>query len=241
MEDKKLSKKEKRELAKERKRQEKRKKELTSKLKKTAFLLAILAVALFFGKRTYDYFTAPVPEVAQQPIQVVESDWVKGEEEAEVTLIEYGDFQCPACGAYFPVVTQLLEDYPDDLKVVYRHFPLVNAHPNAMPAAKSTEAAGIQGKFWEMHDMLFQRQERWSSERNVKEIFGGYAEELGLDKSKFLEDFESDAVQEKIDADMQSARTLSVNATPTFFLNGQKVQPRSYEEFRSLVDEQLAE
>lgn len=234
-----LTKKEKRELAKEQKKKEREKENLQSSFKKWLVIAVILAVVGYFGYKAYAFFTTPLPEVAQQPVGVVETDWVKGAEEEKATLIEYSDFQCPACATYYPMVKQLLDEYPEDLRVVYRHFPLPS-HKNAYPAALAAEAAGRQDKFWEMHDILFERQDEWSNLSNPQDKFEEYAAELELDIELFTADYESDETRQKIDADMLSASQLGVNATPTFYLNGRKSSPvRSYQDFSSQIQEAI--
>lgn len=175
-------------------------------------------------------------------LSVKESDWVKGNSNASVTLIEYSDFQCPACGAYHPIVKQLVKEFNNQIIFVYRHFPLRQIHPNAELAARAAEAAGKQGKFWEMYDLIFENQRSWSNERNTKETFTNYAKSLGLDVGKFKSDLESKEVREKVDNDYKSGLALRVNATPTFFLNGQKLQNlRNYEEFKELIQTSIAQ
>lgn len=238
-EEKVLTKRERRELAKEEKRQERSREESSSKTKKILVWVLIALALGWLGYKGYKYFTAPVPEVTRIPIAVVESDRVKGDIEAKTTLIEYGDFQCPACGAYYPLVKDLLKDIPQGFRVVYRHYPLTEVHKNALPAAKAAEAAGLQDKFWEMHDILFERQKDWSDLGNAKEKFLEYAKELGLDEEKFLNDFESSQVQDKISAEIASGNSLGVNSTPTFYLNGAKISPRSYDEFKKVVENEI--
>lgn len=165
------------------------------------------------------------------------TDWIKGAPltDSGVTLIEYSDFQCPACGAYYPLVKQIIKDFPN-LTVVYRHFPLAQ-HGNARIAAQAAEAAGKQGKFWEMHDLLFDNQRFWSEEKNAESIFKTYAQKLALDMDKFKADFDSGEVKNKIEADVQSG-TAQINGTPTFFLNNQKIEnPQSYEQFKKIIQQ----
>ncbi len=164
------------------------------------------------------------------------TDWVKGAplKDAKVTLIEYADFQCPACHAYYPLVKQLQEF--KNLSIVYRYFPL-SQHANAWPAAQAAEAAGQQGKFWEMHNMLFDNQDNWSTSNSPEEIFDAYAQTLGLDMTKFKADFNSAATKNKIQADYQSGAS-QVDGTPTFFLNNQKIKnPQSYGEFKDIIQQ----
>ncbi len=168
--------------------------------------------------------------------QVSESDWVKGATSTKITLIEYSDFQCPACGAYFPLVEKVFNEYSSKIQFVYRHFPLTQ-HANAIPAAKASEAAGIQGKFWEMNAMLFTTQADWENSTSSKTIFTDYAQKIGLDLEKFDTDYESATTSERIEASLKSGLKAGVNSTPSFFLNGKKVSPQTYEQFKTLLDE----
>lgn len=165
------------------------------------------------------------------------TDWIKGAplKDAKIVLIEYSDFQCPACRSYYPMVKKLAQEVPN-LAVVYRHFPL-SQHTNARPSAQAAEAAGQQGKFWEMHDMLFDNQQHWADLRGSAETFQGYAVALGLDIDKFKTDYNSAAAKTKIEADYQSG-ARDINGTPTFFVNDKKIQnPRNYDEFRSILEQ----
>lgn len=175
---------------------------------------------------------------------VTDSDWAVGPRDAKVTLIEYADFQCPACKSYHPMVKRLLAEYGDRILFVSRNFPLYSIHPNAGISAQAVEAAGLQGKYWEMYDILFERQGEWASTRTnqvVERHFNGYAEEIGLDLERFGEDINSDQVLRRIEADVDSARDVGVNSTPTFYMNLQQIQnPRSYDEFKSIIDNALA-
>ncbi|MBI4134401.1 MAG: thioredoxin domain-containing protein, partial [Candidatus Terrybacteria bacterium] len=124
---------------------------------------------------------------------------------------------------------------------VYRHFPLPN-HQNAKPAAYAAEAAGRQGKFWEMHDMVFKNQEEWQGKRNADEIFITYAQTLNLDEDQFKTDFASREIKEKVDNAYRSATDLGLNSTPTFFLNGTKIaNPRNYDELKSTITQAINE
>ncbi len=169
--------------------------------------------------------------------------WAKGAPVASTTvkIVEFSDFQCPACGAYYPILKKLTEEYGDRITFIYRHFPLRRIHRNADASAAAAEAAGLQGKFWEMHNMIFDNQKSWSEERNPDDIFAGYANAIGLDKERFLADYESEAVADRIDADYEDGLALRVNSTPTFFVNGVKIQnPRGYDAFKALIDAELS-
>lgn len=165
---------------------------------------------------------------------ILASDWTKGNTEAKAILIEYGDFQCPACKAYHPLVEKLFDEHSDIFQFAYRHFPL-QQHTNAKPAAYASEAAGKQGKFWEMYDLIFQNQDKWESNRNAENIFMEYANSLSLNIDQFKNDVNSKETKDAVDEDYKSGLANRVNATPTFFLNGERVQPRSYEELENMV------
>lgn len=161
-------------------------------------------------------------------------DHVRGKTSAPVVLIEYGDFQCPACGTAYSIVKQLETELGDKLVVVFRHFPL-NQHKNALVASEAAEAAGKQGKFFEMHDLLYENQDKWSESSDFQTFANSYATQLGLDVTKFESDMKASDAQSKIDADLASGRKAQVNSTPTFFLNGTKMTIKTYEDFMNQV------
>ena len=157
--------------------------------------------------------------------QIQNDDHAKFGTDKKVTLIEYGDFQCPSCGAYYPVVKQVAEKYKDHVNFIFRHFPIINIHPNAFAAARAAEAAANQDKFWEMHDKLFETQQSWGqTSSNQQALFEGYAEELGLDMDKFKQDYVSSQTSDRINRDVASAKQFSISGTPTFILNGEKIK-----------------
>ena len=149
---------------------------------------------------------------------------VRGSPTAPITLLEYGDYQCPTCGLYHPITQELLSRYPGKLKLEFHHYPLIQSHSNAMAAALAAEAAGDQGKFWEMHDLIFERQNEWGNLRNPhpnpEQIFMQYAGRLGLDANKFMQDFRAPATRDRVLADVTKGNAI-VRGTPTFVLDGQ--------------------
>ena len=166
---------------------------------------------------------------------------IKGDKEAKATLIEYSDFQCPACGSYYPILKKVSEDMEAQVRFAYRHFPLPQ-HKNAKLAATVAEAAGKQGKFWEMHDLIFQNQSDWSEEKNAAVIFAQYAQDLQLDLAKFQTDIASEEIKAKIENDYKSGVKAGVNSTPSFFLNGKKLDnPRNYDEFKNAIEQALGQ
>lgn len=178
--------------------------------------------------------------IANLSVAVSADDHLLGE--GPVTLVEYSDFQCPACGAYWPLLKQLQTDFPGKLILVYRHFPLRRIHPNADAAAQAAEAAGRQGKFWEMADLIFAGQAEWAKSGNAEEQFEKYAQQLGLDLVKFKDDADSSEIKQIIQQDLNEANAMNLSGTPSFFLNGQFIQgPGSYEAFKTLIAKQVGQ
>jgi protein-disulfide isomerase len=165
-----------------------------------------------------------------------------GSTTAKVKLVEFGDFQCPACAAAHPVVKQIKEVYKDNpnFSFVFRNFPL-SGHPYADEAAEAAEAAGAQGKFWEMHDMLYEKQSQWAVPQAV-EYFKQYAQDLGLNAEQLQQEVRDKKYADIINADYSDGVTLNVNSTPTFFLNGEAiVGVPKFEELKQKIDQKLAE
>lgn len=170
------------------------------------------------------------------------SHHVKGEGTKKVTLIEYGDYQCPACGQYYPVLNQIYDKYKTDIIFQFRNFPLDSIHQNARAAARAAEAADKQGKFWEMHDKLYETQTSWQGLGNPTSVFEGYAKDLGLDVAKFKVNVQSAEVNAIINADISEGQKIKANSTPTFTLNGVKLDPNppSLEAFNQVIDAEIA-
>jgi protein-disulfide isomerase len=144
-------------------------------------------------------------------------DHVQGNPDAPIELVEYGDFECPFCGQAYDSVKAVQAALGDDLRFVFRNFPLAQAHPHALAAAQAAEAAGLQGRFWEMHDVLFEHQDMLDEANLLR-----FAAALGLDMERFARDFASPEVAAKIRADFLSGARSGVNGTPTFFVNGER-------------------
>lgn len=147
-----------------------------------------------------------------------------GQEEGIVTVTEYADFQCPGCASFLPIVNEVKEQYKDQIRFEFKHFPLVAIHPNSIAAHRAAEAAGRQGKFWEMHDLLFQQQNSWNTVTNPADIFRGYAEQLGLDMSQYDAEVNSSDVLATINADTSQGKDAGVSGTPSFFIDGEEIQ-----------------
>lgn len=153
------------------------------------------------------------------------ADHVFGKADSRVLFTEYGDYQCPGCGGMYETVKTLTEKYEGQMAFVFRNFPLTQIHPNALTAASAAEAAGLQDKYWEMHDKLYINQKSWENV-TVKErinVFAKYAQEIGLDVDKFKTDIASENVSKKISYDQAIGKKINVGGTPTFYLNGKEL------------------
>lgn len=173
------------------------------------------------------------------------SNHSKGSNAKNVELLVYGDFECPACGQFFPIEKAVTDKYADDIKFTFRHFPIDSIHPNARAAARAAEAAGAQGKFFEMHDALYETQSQWSSQitTSPQSIFEGFAKQIGLDVEKYKLDYAAESTNSTINADKQEANDRGVSGTPTYFLNGTKLDNgdiSSVESFSKVIEEAIA-
>jgi len=236
----KLTKKEKKELRRKEKeamRSQMKSKRTLKRALRWLSILIILGLAIFGMVKLFSL--TPNGSGGIVTIDVNSSDWVEGNQNASTTIVEYSDFQCPACAVYYSVVKQLINDFGSDVRLIYRNLPLPQ-HQNADLAARVAGAAGKQGKFWEMHDVLFENQTAWAEQGNAEEIFIGYANSLGLNIDQFKQDIDSNDIENKIQDDIKSGISFGVDSTPSFFINGVKIQnPRSYDEFKSIIEQSI--
>ena len=203
-------------------------------------LITGLSAVILLLMAYYFYATNNTPAAPKGELIISETDHVRGALDGTVTLVEFGDFQCPACASYEPIVQQVLKDNPKNLKFVFKHFPLYQIHRNAILSAKASEAAGLQGTFWEMHDLLYLNQKEWAENLKSREVILSYASKLNLDVKKFSQDLDNKSIEDKIMAEYKEGVNLGVQGTPTFFLNGKKINnPRSIEEFNKLIKESV--
>lgn len=164
----------------------------------------------------------------------------RGPKNAKVTLVEFGDYQCPSCGAYHPLVKELLARYPAQLRLEFHHYPLISIHPNAMPAAMAVEAAGEQGRYWEMHDMVFEHQEEWSRKPNAEADFLTFASRIGLNQNAFMQALRSPVLQDRILQDVVRAREAKIEGVPTFFIDGKMIDNEyNVDYYVRIIDEYL--
>jgi protein-disulfide isomerase len=193
------------------------------------FIAAGPGTSLFFWKqRTAQIKTASTEE---SPVRLgrkpgVEPAHIRGSSNAQVQIEEFGDFQCPSCAALSPALNQAEQKYHGKLYVVFRQFPLAD-HKNAEAAARATEAAGLQDRFWEMHDLLYGSQLVWTRAADPREFFNQFAKSIGLDVERFKRDIESEQVKVRIIADQQRAASLGVNRTPAIFISGERLPDSS--------------
>lgn len=198
-------------------------------------IVVVLTALMFWGVTSSSKIKPPFEVGQVHPL-----DNVKGNASSTVAIIEYSDFECPACRTYYTVVKELAVEFGSEVAFVYRHFPLVGLHANAEFAARAAEAAGKQGKFWEMHDLLFEKQGEWSKSANIMPLFQSYANLLGISVDQFEIDFYSKEVKDFVKAQRVHALKSGLQGTPTFFVNGKMIQnPNSVEAFRAIIKEAL--
>lgn len=188
-------------------------------------LVAVVGVAVLFTNKA----NAPVAP-ADGTLVLGSGLHSKGAADAPITIVEFSDFQCPACRAAQPLVNTVLSTASGSARLVYRHFPLRSLHPNAAAAAIAAEAAHEQGKFWEYHDKLYASQSEWEEDSDTTTRFEAYAKELGLDLEKFKQDRANKALEKRVSDDEADGNTLGVNATPTFYVNNVKTSANDLQE-----------
>ena len=229
-------------------------------MSKTAWIIFTAVVVLLLGGLVlYSRSSSPQIDVSALDANAIQApseqsgnigDRVFKDTQSKVVLIEYGDFECPGCAGAHPGIKTLLEEYGDKISFVFRNFPLTSIHPNARAAAAAAEAAGQQGKYWEMHDLIYENQSAWKTASGTArtDLFTSYAEQIGLNTEQFATDIASDSVNQKVLFDQALGNKQSVDATPTFFLNGEKLSAAvstgfssgDLTEIKKLLDAELA-
>jgi NhaA family Na+:H+ antiporter len=184
----------------------------------------------------------PPPSPGSEP-PGAEPPHVRGNANAPVTLEEFGDFQCTSCGVYYPELKKIENEFGDNLRVVFRERPLIPPHEHALIAAQAAEAAGLQGRFWEMHDKLYENQTSWSGTTDLVPLFVDFAKQIGLDTDRFMKDLNGEVVATRIFQDGKRAHALGVNSTPTFFVNGKEAKDDQWkpEGLRAMIKQALRE
>lgn len=211
-------------------------------MKNLKIIIAIIVVILiifFIAKASYKSSeeTSNANAGASSVLDIVADDWTYGNKDAKTVVVEYLDFECEACAAYYPITTQLKVEYKNDMLFVVRYFPLPG-HANSLTAAKAVEAAGKQGKFWEMYSVLYENQKEWGEKKVADQgMFEKYAIQVGLDIDKWRTDLSDPAVEDRIQRNYKEAMKLGLQGTPSFFLNGKKIEsPKGYESFKLLIE-----
>jgi len=207
-------------------------------------LVALLTVgsgAMLYHSKSQKYVSAR-KNVASTGSSKGDAAHTRGELDAQVTLEEFGDFQCPPCARVASDIDDMERDFRPRMKILFRNFPLA-MHAHAAEAAYAAEAAARQGKFWEMHDLLYREQDAWSKATDVKKLFESYAGLLGLNVDRFRIDAQSPAVKDSVNADQQDGMTRGVTSTPTIFINKVLLPPSSFskEGLRKTIETALKE
>lgn len=207
-------------------------------MSKEAKVMTAILVAVVGGLiGVFALFNKPEPAAVGDATKIIrETSHKTGT--GSVQLVEFGDFQCPSCAVAHPTVKQIMKDFDGKVTFYFRNFPL-SQHQNAQISSQAAEAAGAQGKFWEMYDKLYENQKAWENEANPTDIYAGYAKEIGLDVDKFKADLSDKAYQSVIDQDVADGGALNVQGTPTFFVNGKLVSGFSYADLRDAINAAL--
>ena len=194
--------------------------------------------------------TTPNGFVATTAPAITAADWSEGNPNAKVSFIEYGDFECPACGEYYPLIQQLVQNYSSTVRFVFRNFPLYSIHPFAGISAQAAEAAGLEGgssKYWAMHNLLYTKQNEWSTNsaltpaQVVSQYFDGYAQSIGLNVGTFNTDINASSVMNKIQNDVVGGTSAQIDHTPTFFVNLKQIpNPTSLNDFENTLNAAIA-
>jgi protein-disulfide isomerase len=210
----------------------------TQEVKMLVVLGALVAIVMFALVAANQPEEEAVTTVAPSDDRLIRSDSpTLGPEDAPVTIVEFLDPECEACRGMFPAVKELMDEYEGQVRLVVRYFPL---HANSALAAAATEAAGEQGKYWEMQEILFEQQTEWGEQRDPQtDKFMEYAEAVGLDMDQFTEDLENESYREKVKRDQEDGFSLGVSGTPTFFVNGQRVRNISPETLEEAIRAEL--
>jgi protein-disulfide isomerase len=204
--------------------------------------IPVLVVALLIWSVNYSKNTKIEMAEKNTPsiLEVKSDDYKKGALNGKVVLVEYLDFECEGCKAFYPILKDLQKDFPNDLTIVNRYFPL-GGHKNSMTAALAVEASARQGKYYEMHDKMFETQDTWGNKGMADPtIFLPFAKEIGLDMNKYSEDVKSESAKSRVERDVKEGNTLGNTGTPSFYLQGKKMENiKSYEDLKSRVQTEI--
>ena len=206
-------------------------------MSKTFWIVVAVAVLALVGLFVATNEPGEQRESVEEPLEITDEDHAIGDSDAPLELVKYSDFQCPSCAEADPIVKDILDEHGDDIHFVYRHFHVVQPQSTSHLASRATVAAENQDAFWEMHDVLFERQNDWAQEADAPNLINSYAEELGLDMEQFEADLEE--AEGRVERDLDIAQQLGLFSTPTFFINGEQVE-ETFAELPQLVENELA-
>lgn len=206
-------------------------------MSKTFWIVVAAAVLALVGLFVATNEPSEQRESVEEPLEITEEDHTIGDSDAPLELVKYSDFQCPSCAQADPIVKDILDEHGDDIHFVYRHFHVVQPQSTGHLASRAAVAAEEQGAFWEMHNLLFERQNDWAQNADAPSIINGYADELGLDMEQFEVDIEE--AEGRVERDLDIAQQLDLFSTPTFFINGEQIEG-SFEDLPQLVENELA-
>jgi len=212
---------------------------MTKEIKITFSIAAIVIIGLVLLMAFSPKQSPTSSAIVDQSSLVASSSHMTGKLGAKVTIVEFGDYECPACGYAAPIVKQLIDIYgkDPDFNFVFRNFPLSSIHPNAMIGAEAAEAAAAQGKFWQMNELLYEKQDEWAGSSTPIDLLVGYAKQLGLDTARFKKEVSSNAYEKLILSDEDDGNRLGVAWTPTFYINGVlQQQTPTLDGFKSQID-----
>lgn len=209
--------------------------------------IGILVMLVVFSNNQSSTDVSKIDPIAVQSANTQNgniADHIAGSGTGKVTIIEYGDYECPGCGRINPTIESLIHNYDGKVRFIFRNYPLTTIHTDAMAAAGATEAAGLQGKFWEMHNKIYNNQSDWDSLSNsdLTNKFVSYAKALGLNTTKFKDDMASDSVSKKIAYDQALGNKMKLESTPTFYLNGKLLESSTWGDkakFAAAIDVEL--
>ncbi|MEK6560309.1 MAG: thioredoxin domain-containing protein [Nitrospirota bacterium] len=200
--------------------------------RRTWIAIGILTAIILIG-----YFVSRIPGIGST---YGEGDPVKGAPQAKVRIVEYSDFQCPACQQAQGALKQIVEEYGETVQIIFNDFPLVTNHPNALPAAEAAQCAYSQQRFWEYHDLLFEGQNIWAPSSDPQPYFLEYARDIGLNIEQFTRCIENRETQKAVRVDMKEGEALRIRSTPTFFINDTRlVGQATFNNFKEAIDAQL--
>jgi protein-disulfide isomerase len=203
-------------------------------------IAAVLVAAIGAGAFLFRS-TQPQPSTTSSPTGSPIASPTAVTPRSVVTIEEFGDYQCPPCGALHPTVKNLKNEYGDRVRFVFYHYPLTQIHKHALEAAHAAAAAGLQGRFWEMHNLLYESQNVWSEANDLRPIVVNFARQLGLDVERFTRDMDGARVDALVSADVRRANSMGVNATPTLFIDGQLIENEklTVENLRKEINQRL--